>query len=339
MQRLSITSRKSDLLIGVLDESTLPKEEFLPSRHYYYDELTWCVQKRQPIPIWRNFFILSNDPMVWIICFSTFGIVTFIFYYLQQFETLQPKWNAFRIAVGVLSRFIGMPYNYNATNISSRVLFAIGMFGCIIFVSSFISIMMTSMNKQLYTNQVETIEEILDLGFDLAGDSLSLKELLKLNEVGYLSQIKVANSGVNINLIPLLSISDILSWNIGWIPNLRWFSPMFETASLESKFGSGDFTGIYSKHFEEFIYPVSLLRKSGNYLQFSFEILCAQGLFIQKWVGRVHNSSNWERSDWKMAFKYKNSIWPQICTWGDTKWSHDIGQLIWDNDILDVPKC
>lgn len=180
----------------MLDAELLSEDHFVASRFYHFDDLTWCVQKNQPIPIWRNFYILSSDLMVWIVCFPIFGTVTFMFYFLQQFENVGPKWNSFRIAIGVLSRFIGMSYAYKSTNNASRVLFAIGMFGCLIFVSSFISIMMTSLNRQMYADHVETIREILDSKFDLAGDIFSLQELLKKNEANYQIEIKCVNDKV-----------------------------------------------------------------------------------------------------------------------------------------------
>lgn len=168
-------------------------EHFVASRFYHFDDLTWCVQSGQPIPIWLNFFILSRDYRVWIICFFTFAVFTFLLYFLEQFEHIKPKWHSFRIAIGILSRFIGMPYTFKPTNSSSRILFAFGILGCIIFSSCFMSILITSMNKQFYAHQVQTINEIVDLEYDLAGDYFSLQQLEKRNEVSFWSSEKSPN--------------------------------------------------------------------------------------------------------------------------------------------------
>lgn len=170
-------------MVGTLDENALIDEYFTASRFCYYDDLTWCVQEKQPIPIWLNFYILTGNSMVWIVAFPTFAIVTFIFYYLQQFEDVQPKWQSFRIALGVLCRFIGMSYPYNSTNNSSRILFIIGMLGCLIFSTSFMSILMTSMNEQRYEDQVKTIQEICDKEYELTGSHYSLRQVEKANRV------------------------------------------------------------------------------------------------------------------------------------------------------------
>lgn len=178
--------RKSDILIGPFNEGTNLDKWFQPSHYFYYDELKWCIQKSRPIPIWQNFFRTCFDPVVWTIFGILYIIYTSLAYTMQWFDSdVQPKWDFIRIAIAILASFVGFVYPYKPTSASNRVCYIVGCFSNIIFVSSFISIMMKNIHKQLFHEQIESIQEIVNSQhpFDLVGDNFALQQLSKHNEV------------------------------------------------------------------------------------------------------------------------------------------------------------
>lgn len=177
--------RDSDILIGGLDETIQTTELFVASSPYYHDDLTWCVQQKKPIPTWKNFFLLCNDPMIYVL----FTIVCFVYdsvtYFLQQFEDLQQKWDWFKITTSGFCIVSGFAFKYRPQNISSRIMFIFSIWGCMIFDIILLSICMKILNTRYYVNQIETIQEIAD-SFDLVGDGFALQHLMKQNHVNYI---------------------------------------------------------------------------------------------------------------------------------------------------------
>lgn len=177
-------------MIGKLDESlgesALAYKHFLPSRFFYYDELIWCIQENKAIPVWMNFYEICKDPVVFIVTALSFLCATCSAYFLQTFEDLQPKWDFFEEAISVIGHFVGFVYPYNPKRISNRIFYIFGLFACIVFSSSFISIMMKIMHKKIYRNPINSIETIVDSSnppFQLTGDHFTLQQLQKQNEV------------------------------------------------------------------------------------------------------------------------------------------------------------
>lgn len=193
--------RESDIVIGKSDENlTLANEHFLPSRFFYYDELIWCIQEKKPIPVWHNFYETCNDPLVFNLITLTFFCATCSAYFLQTFEDLQPKWDFFEEAISVIGHFVGFVYPYKPKRLSNRMFYIFGLFACIIFTSSFISIMMKMMQKPIYRKSINSIEAILDSSnppFELTGDHFALQQLHKQNEVSCIISLKIINIQLN----------------------------------------------------------------------------------------------------------------------------------------------
>lgn len=175
----------SDILIGTIDENIHTEEYFQPSHFYYHDELTWCIQNSKPIPIWQNFFEICRDPTVWIIFIFTSFLATSAAYILQTFEDSQPKRNFLHESISVLGHFVGFVYPYKPKRISNRCFYIFGLFACIIFVSSFISIMMKIIHKPIFKNEVRSVQGIVNstVPFEFTGDYFALQQLQKQKEV------------------------------------------------------------------------------------------------------------------------------------------------------------
>lgn len=154
-------SRNVDILIGTIDENIHTEEYFQTSHFYYHDELTWCIQNSEPIPIWQNFFEICRDPVVWGIFAFTYFSAMSAAYILQTFEDLQPKWHFLHESISVLGHFVGFTYPYKPKRTSNRCFYIFGLFACIIFVSSFISIMTKIIHKPIFKNEVKSVQAIV----------------------------------------------------------------------------------------------------------------------------------------------------------------------------------
>lgn len=179
-------SSQVDIFIGALNENLITKNSLIASRPYNHDRITWCVQKRKQIPVWKSIFHLSRDPLVWVI----FGVLVFVVlgfaYTLQQFEPRQ-KWDWNRLVTDGLRSCLGFQSDYNPENTGHRLAFSCILLGLILF-----SIVLNTGILFIFTNpilrpQIQSIQQIIDEDFILIGDGFAFENCMEQNEVKYLN--------------------------------------------------------------------------------------------------------------------------------------------------------
>lgn len=176
-----------------MDENLITTEQFIASRSYYSDTLTWCVREKSPIPRWKNIYHLCSDPIVFILYgFMCFACV-FTAYFLQQFEDLQPKWDWFRITFAGICCCVGSTTYYKPKTFSNRNFFLFLLFGNMIFVISFISCLIQLVSAAIYDHQIESVREMLDDSFELLCDEFTFQHLIKQNEVIWFYSILIVD--------------------------------------------------------------------------------------------------------------------------------------------------
>ena len=152
------------------------------SRSYYHDALTWCVQKSQPIPLWKYVLYLCNDPLVYII-FTITGLVVYsLAYYLQQFER-HPKWDWFRISETGFRIYTGFACPYRAKNSSHRIFAAAVFLGAFLFNVVLCAKVIMFLTTSIQDIQVKSTEEIVKGNFQLIVDRFSYEKILQQNQV------------------------------------------------------------------------------------------------------------------------------------------------------------
>lgn len=171
-----------DIFIGALEENLLTNKYFVASRSYYHDSLTWCVQKRKPIPLWQNLFHICHDPIIWAVFFIMVMMEISFVYFLEQFE-YHSKWDWHRIFFDGLRIHMGFSCPYNPQNNATRVLYLFILLACIIFTITISSTLLQFMASPILSLQVETIQEILDEQFTLIGGPFELLKMTEQNEV------------------------------------------------------------------------------------------------------------------------------------------------------------
>lgn len=171
-----------DLFIGALDETPVTKNHLIASRPYYYDHLTWCIQKAQPIPKWRNIFYLFTDWTVLASLIFVLILLVAVAYILMIVE--HKKKNLFEILQIILCCALGLSASYQPQSNPFRILYGFGIFAGIIFATLVSSVLMIIATKTIYRKQIVTTQEILEQDFSLVGDRFALDKIIQQNKVG-----------------------------------------------------------------------------------------------------------------------------------------------------------
>lgn len=172
-----------DIFIGALSENPLTERKFTSSNSYYYNTLTWCVQKKQPIPNWQNILYYCRDPMLYVLSISSSIAALFFIYFIQQFEHFQPKWDWHRLALAGFCLMCGFVSDYKPNNLSNRVFCCFWIYSSMFFIISATCIFIGFMTTNIYENQIRSINEIINNNFELIGDDFALQHLMQQNEV------------------------------------------------------------------------------------------------------------------------------------------------------------
>lgn len=170
--------------MGALDETILTnKKSWIASNSYYHDVLTWCVQESHEIPEWQNIFHLCSDPMVWLLHTLMCISVICMGYFLQGFEKHRKlDWHSITLAgIGCLCGF--SVQHRNVHNTSGRIFLGFCLYGSVVFNICLISCMINFLKKPLYEDQIDSIQQIINNSYELAGDEFALEHLVKQNGV------------------------------------------------------------------------------------------------------------------------------------------------------------
>lgn len=89
------------------------------------------------------------------------------------------------MSVSVLGHFVGFVYPYKPKRTSNRCFYIFGLFASIIFMSSFISIMIKIIHKPIFKNDIKSVHQIIHSAnsFELTGEFFAKQQLLKQIEV------------------------------------------------------------------------------------------------------------------------------------------------------------
>lgn len=176
--------RQIDLFMGALDGNIITNGHFIASHAYYHDALTWCVQSKQPIPMWKNIFRLYADPVpMGISLTSLIFLFIFIEYFLQQFEQPNKRFDCHKILLIWICTYTSFVCSYMPKVLSHRIFYAFHIFSSMIFGAIYLSFSMRTLSKPMYDNQIRTIDEIVNSSFELVGDAFTLQHLMKQKEV------------------------------------------------------------------------------------------------------------------------------------------------------------
>lgn len=174
-----------DLFIGALDETIFASEQFVTSRPYYHDVISWCVRIKQLYSNQDNFhnFIRHIEWKVMFIYTIMCVSVVFTGYFMQQYEDFARKWDWFRLTFSGMAPCFGFVSEYTPRIAPNRIFFIFCIFGAMLSYIVTNSILLHYVTHPIYENQIQSIEEIIDNDFEIVGDSFALQHLKMQNQV------------------------------------------------------------------------------------------------------------------------------------------------------------
>lgn len=169
------------MFVGDLHENDETQNHLTASRPYFYDELTWCVQKCQPQELWKQIFYISKDVWFWVLILVYAAIAINFAYFLQQYEERPATFS--HIFVGGFSYFLNISYPYAPKQNANRILFASFMLGCLLINLTFTTYLFRTVTSPYRKIQAQTIDDILRDDFKLVGERFALVQLWRQGTV------------------------------------------------------------------------------------------------------------------------------------------------------------
>lgn len=154
---------------------------FTASRSYYHDSLTWCVQKRKPIAMWKRPLYLCTDVAVYVLTLLTVVLFLVLLYVFQQLE--YPRRCSTDLIANSFCICLGFPCALNPKSNPGRILVIACLFASIIIVVVTGTVSIGSITKPILNPQVDSIQQITNGEFNLIGDRFAFLKMLHQNEV------------------------------------------------------------------------------------------------------------------------------------------------------------
>lgn len=152
---------------------------------FYYDRLTWCVQKNLPIPTSETIFHICTDPIVYAVFTVHSVFLLFLVYFFQMFEH-QSKWDWNRILVAGLSIYLGLPTTYSNRRLKNNAhcitLISI-YFGGMLFGISIVTIIMKIFTSPIFNPQLKNIVQLIESEFSLIGNAFVYQKMSEQSQV------------------------------------------------------------------------------------------------------------------------------------------------------------
>lgn len=173
------------MLLGGISEYSHTFENFDSSIAYHSDDITWCVQRAKFLPLAISFFRIAT-PSVWLLVVGLAYVNGFIIYFFVQFDT-KPKHHKFDLHYALvlisLPSWIGVSQTFNPKYWPLRLYyFTTVLFGMLVF-ASFSFELITRGQIRLRFRQTNSIDNIVDMKFRLAGSSDVVKHLQQQSPV------------------------------------------------------------------------------------------------------------------------------------------------------------
>lgn len=177
-----IHSNRIDIFLGAMDEHLISNKNLSVSHPYYFDCMTWCIQKSKPLSHGEALFRICTDPMVFLVFTLQAIFVTATTYLWQMFEQ-HPKWDLFKISVNGFACFVNLPCTYKPMNNANRIGAISVYFGSSLFANILIIFVIESSSTLTYDPQVNTIRQLIDDDYKLVGNEFAFKKISERNQV------------------------------------------------------------------------------------------------------------------------------------------------------------
>lgn len=170
----SLFDRRTDLLIGGLDNDEKVNRLLDRTVSYLQDDQTWCVHKALPYDTWENIFSLFTLGMWLLLIGSTVIIAIFLYFLLKNNNNYQLR-NYFSYAWLVsFASFLNMSPTFEARSHSLKILFFFALMYGIIFSATFSSSLISVLTHPRQGYQVDTVKAAYKNGFRFSTGNVAL---------------------------------------------------------------------------------------------------------------------------------------------------------------------
>lgn len=181
-----LLSSITDICIGGIFPSDGTLKHTLMSATYASDDLTWCVQKAQMMPMFLA-QISAVEPAVWFLAFFGYGYpIGLLLYLLIQFDLKYRQrnhtdWHHTTLII-TLPAFLGLSPNFKPLKGTVRIFYALFLISAFFVFQIAFTRAYNVLHAQRPWHQVSSLAEIMEMDFLLTG-SLEAFNLLSRNEM------------------------------------------------------------------------------------------------------------------------------------------------------------
>lgn len=170
----------ADILIGGIPVHSFPN--YTASMPYVQSELTWCVSRAKPIPVWLNLWQIASRT-IWCLAVVTVFLEGSVLYLLMRFEHGHAELvkKDFHYCVLLMaSVFTGMShFTYRSKSKQLNSFICLMLMTGILISTAWNCFLIKVLTSPAYYKQISTVEELIENDFHLIG-SVDGKDLMLL---------------------------------------------------------------------------------------------------------------------------------------------------------------
>lgn len=171
----SIFTSKIDIIVGGrFPPGEATSSNFIHSKRYFRDDLTWCVQKAGYYPIFLN-IILGTKPLNWFIALGTAFFIALLTYVFIQFDVKYKQRNQhdlyFIIFFVVMPAVIGFNSKFSPKLSAIRFFYSFALILMFFLWQNIFYLGIGFIKLPIQRHQVMTIAEVVQNGYRLSGSN------------------------------------------------------------------------------------------------------------------------------------------------------------------------
>lgn len=169
--------------MGGLPTHLFGLDNLTSSTSYYQDDLTWCIQRAKFLPLYFNYFYIT-DTIVWLIIVILLLTLATVFYLWTQFDLKYKYRNHhdwFSLCFAVLGAYLGISPRFKPMHTVPRVLYALLLLLSVLVVSLVGFYLLNFMKVPIPYQQMKSLDEIIDADYRFMG-SLDVLNAIKHNQ-------------------------------------------------------------------------------------------------------------------------------------------------------------
>lgn len=175
---------ETDFLIGGIISNVITQRYFWPSSIYHSDDVTWCVPRIEPLPLWLKIRYVATKT-AWIFCYSVVSIISIVILCLMTFN--RDRFGYMNYEFVFAPRGITHPDEPVSTNRQTawqnrtppsnnsilKILCGIVLTVCVLLTIAWNFFLIKTITRTLPDFQARSVDDMIERNFRLSGDIFS----------------------------------------------------------------------------------------------------------------------------------------------------------------------